>query len=476
MSKVRNLDKTNLINLGYRIFTHQDQFNFAEFSNDFNPIHLDKKYARKTLPGTAIVHGLHAVLWSIELFLTKFRYMHTEYKVHFHKYIKEDSKVNLYWDVKNNKLLIKNLDDLNLVTILCINQSSVDNINTKSYKINNSHSVQGPEEIDIQKINIGEKFSALYSGNKNIIKKVFPILSEKLNHEIIKEIALLSFIVGMKIPGLNSLLVSVNFSISLPNQNQTLLIKSINKDFNFIKTEYQGKNVTSTLEAFFRPKPIKPMSCNEIFDLKIILPDLKNQSVLVVGGSRGLGAITSKLLACAGAKVTLSYKYGQQEAMAVAEDIISIGKSCKVVQHTVSVSQTYEKFNDKYDQLYYFPTNKIFYDDGISNNERYDSFHEIYVDCFKNLVENLIKKSKIKKIFYPSTIAIDKPIDSLKDYIKAKKEGERICRLLQKKFMIKVLCPRLGRILTDQTNTMVPANFDHPVDTMLMFIKLMSSN
>jgi acyl dehydratase len=88
MSKVRNLDNTNLINLGYRIFTHQDQFNFAEFSNDFNPIHLDKKYARKTLPGTAIVHGLHAVLWSIELFLTKFRYMHTEYKVHFHKYIK----------------------------------------------------------------------------------------------------------------------------------------------------------------------------------------------------------------------------------------------------------------------------------------------------------------------------------------------------------------------------------------------------
>ena len=198
--------------------------------------------------------------------------------------------------------------------------------------------------------------------------------------------------------------------------------------------------------------------------------------MLVVGGSRGLGAITSKLLACAGAKVTLSYKYGQQEAMDVAEDIISIGKSCKVVQHTVSVSQTYEKFNDKYDQLYYFPTNKIFYDDGISNNERYNSFHEIYVDCFKNLVENLIKKSKIKKIFYPSTIAIDKPIDSLKDYIKAKKEGERICRLIKKKFMIKVLCPRLGRILTDQTNTMVPVNSDHPVDTMLVFIKLMPSN
>ena len=98
------------------------------------------------------------------------------------------------------------------------------------------------------------------------------------------------------------------------------------------------------------------------------------------------------------------------------------------------------------------------------------------MDYFKNLVENLIKKSKIKKIFYPSTIAIDKPIDSLKDYIKAKKEGERICRLLKKKFMIKVLCPRLGRILTDQTNTMVPVNSDHPVDTMLVFIKLMSSN
>ena len=87
----------------------------------------------------------------------------------------------------------------------------------------------------------------------------------------------------------------------------------------------------------------------------------------------------------------------------------------------------------------------------------------------------MIKKSQTKKIFYPSSIAIEKPIDTLKDYIKAKKEGEQVCRLLQKKFLINVVCPRLNRILTDQTNTIVPIKFDNPVDTMLVSIKQMSS-
>ena len=52
------MNNKNLINLGSRVFTDKDQVNFAKFSNDYNPIHLDKKYARKTLPGTTIVHGI----------------------------------------------------------------------------------------------------------------------------------------------------------------------------------------------------------------------------------------------------------------------------------------------------------------------------------------------------------------------------------------------------------------------------------
>lgn len=466
----------NLINLGSRAFTGQDQTNFAKFSNDYNPIHLDKKYARKTLPGTTIVHGVHAVLWAIELLLSKYKFIYTEYKVYFHKYIKENSITNVFWDSKLCKLIIKNKYDLNLVTISCMNKSSITELNKKACKINKDSISDKPIKMEIQKINEGDSIPIFYSGKEDIINKVLPLLSKSLDHEIIKEIALQSYIVGMKVPGLNSLLAGINFTLSFLDQQQTLSIKHVNKYFNSVKSKYLGKNITSILETFFRPEPVKPISCAEILNLNFKLPNLKNKSVFVVGGSRGLGAVTSKLLACAGARVTLSYNFGKQEALAVADDIKSVGGLCKVIQFTVSPLQTYDVLDDRYEHLYYFPTNKIFHDDvKKSDNEIYNSFHEIYVDCFKSLAEFLIKKSQTKKIFYPSSIAIDKPIDTLKDYIEAKKEGEQVCRLLQKKFLIKIICPRLNRILTDQTNTVVPIKFDNPVSTMLVSIKQMSS-
>lgn len=466
----------NLINLGHRVFTNKDQANFAKFSNDYNPVHLDKKYARKTLPGTTIAHGAHAVLWSIELFLSKYQFIYSEYKVYFHKYIKENSFVNLFWDPKLCKLIIKNTYNLTLVTISCANKSSITELNKKACRVKDDNTSQKPTKMEIQRISIGDTSSIFYNGKKDLIYKILPLLSKSLNHEIIKEIALQSYVVGMRVPGLNSLLASLSFTISFLNETQTISIKYVNKYFNSVKSVYLGKNITALLETFFRPEPVKPISCAEILNLNSKLPNLKNKSVFVVGGSRGLGAVTSKLLACAGAKVTLSYNYGKEEALAVADDIISIGGLCRVIQFTVSPSQTYEILDDKYEHLYYFPTSKIFHDDiKKRNKDIYNSFYEIYVNCFKKLAKYLIKKSQTKKIFYPSSIAIEKPIDTLKDYIKAKKEGEQVCRLLQKKFSIKVVCPRLNRILTDQTNTIVPIKFDNPVDTMLVSIKQMSS-
>ena len=49
-----------------RTFTADDQVAFAELSGDYNPLHLDPVLARRLLFGRQVVHGLHALLWSLD--------------------------------------------------------------------------------------------------------------------------------------------------------------------------------------------------------------------------------------------------------------------------------------------------------------------------------------------------------------------------------------------------------------------------
>ena len=47
-------------------FSIVDQKLFSKISEDFNPIHLDKKWAEKEYPGKIIIYGISILLWAIE--------------------------------------------------------------------------------------------------------------------------------------------------------------------------------------------------------------------------------------------------------------------------------------------------------------------------------------------------------------------------------------------------------------------------
>ena len=56
-----------------RVFTSDDQLAFAKLSGDHNPLHLDPLLARRLLFGRQVVHGLHALLWSLDYHLQSVR-------------------------------------------------------------------------------------------------------------------------------------------------------------------------------------------------------------------------------------------------------------------------------------------------------------------------------------------------------------------------------------------------------------------
>jgi acyl dehydratase len=52
--------------LARRAFTGEDQLRFARLSLDWNPIHLDAGFARRTQAGAPVVHGIHHLLWAMD--------------------------------------------------------------------------------------------------------------------------------------------------------------------------------------------------------------------------------------------------------------------------------------------------------------------------------------------------------------------------------------------------------------------------
>src|SRR3981081_3451902 len=60
--------------LASRIFTRGDQFAFARLSGDFNPMHLDAEFARRTQAGAPVVHGIHNLLWAMDTLLASHRF------------------------------------------------------------------------------------------------------------------------------------------------------------------------------------------------------------------------------------------------------------------------------------------------------------------------------------------------------------------------------------------------------------------
>ena len=56
-----------------RIFTSDDQLAFAKLSGDYNPLHLDPVLARRLIFGHQVVHGVHALLWSLDDHLKSLR-------------------------------------------------------------------------------------------------------------------------------------------------------------------------------------------------------------------------------------------------------------------------------------------------------------------------------------------------------------------------------------------------------------------
>ncbi len=462
------------MNIGNRHFTYFNQSQFAQFSGDFNPIHLDQIEARKTIAGQPTVHGVHSFLWMLECLIQREESVFTNYNIRFANQLNLEQEVSAFWDRESKKLKLFGKNDLIHVSVRCEDPTSYGVIANKISPVTLSNPITQPIDLDLSAVSVGDTFENLCGGKKELAASLFPYLTKALGEDVVYEIALLSSIVGMIVPGLHSLFLGLKITFKDGADDQIITVNSKHELLGLIKLDYVGINLDAKIEAFFRPKSVTIPSCEDLSHQLPATLSMTGKKVLVIGGSRGLGAWVAKLVGISGGDVTITFNTGKDDAELVAQDIRSYGGICDCVHMNVSQDLKVDVFKTTFDYLFYFATPKISMNkSSVFDEDLHEIFYNFYVRDFKKTVEFFVPLG-VSRVLYPSTMFIDDAKKEFKEYIKAKMEGEKVCDELSKNYPVKVIKPRIPPVSTDQTLSLIPTVMENTIDIVLSILALMS--
>jgi hypothetical protein len=450
-----------------RTFSMNDQLRFAAFSADANPIHVDEVLARRSMIGKCIVHGIHGLMYALESLKKHSDIKVKSFEAKFLKPIPLDTLIDLFWNAEKNKLIIANKNIVFTSIAIEINE-----IIQKDYlfDLETGDPLTSPRNLTLEQCQEFEEQKLVYRGDIISGQNLFPYFFKCYGESIAAEIASTSEIVGMEIPGLHSLFLSIKGMIHKKESNPFYKILNCSR-FGVMQLVMKGQYLKCEIDAFYSRNSSQALKIQQV-SKSIQSNEFNKVNALIIGGSRGLGELTAKIISCGGGNSTITYNSGRIDAEEVQQEITEWGGFCDIAQ--LNIADSFSLPYQEYNQIYYFPTPKIIVED--PSNEETDVFQGYklyYVDGFSNLLKIILEKNSKASIFYPSTTFANNPPKSFLSYVKAKLMGESLCREFEEKEGMRIFYPRLPRLPTDQTLGLVPEKFEDPMSVMYPIISRM---
>lgn len=462
----------------HRRFTSDDQLAFAELSGDYNPLHIDAIAARRSLFGAQVVHGIHSLLWGLDWWLEgktssiQFRSVKTV----FPKPVRVGDQVSLL--IENHgerRSTIKLQSGGSTASITDIEWTEAGEGSSDFIKAGFPDRRQ-PRCLSDNEIETASGTLDLYL-NIEAAGKIFPNLVGCVSPLQIAIILSTTRLVGVECPGARSMYSSLNLSSNDLSDGATMKyeVTKLDRRFGLASISVSAPGMAGAIKAFIRPSHQDQAACLELKKF-VESNEFKGQRALVIGGSRGLGEVSAKLLAAGGADVKITYHQGMDDALRVVRDINSNGGISGSI-HVNVLSPEQDSLLSSLDgwaptHLYYFATRFIFSGvKGVFSGELFTDFCDYYIFGFINIVDRL-RRLGLRNVFYPSTVAIDELPPDMGEYTAAKTAGEVLCMYLKKgnKDMT-VYCPRLDRMSTDQTVSLLHIRSHDPAPVMLEHLR-----
>jgi hypothetical protein len=311
--------------------------------------------------------------------------------------------------------------------------------------------------------------------------RLFPRLAAAMPPDQLSTVLAISRLVGMRCPGRHSLLsrVDLRFEREAPRPRELhFAVTSSDPRLGALRLSLRGGGVEGEVDAVYRPAPVAQAPF-AVAMAQVSAREFAPARALVIGGSRGLGEAAAKLLAAGGAEVRLTFHVGAPEAESVVAEIVAGGgraarRPCDVLApHPLS-----EVLSDGWrpTHLLYFATPFIALGESLSFSAlRFREYCRYYVEGFVACVEGLAASDpEGVTALYPSTTALDEVLPRAAEYAGAKAAGEAVVRHLAKRLPDwRFHAPRLPRVHTDRTASVLPIPAEEAMRTLLPLLRRM---
>ena len=465
--------------LATRTFDIADQIRFAEASGDRNPMHLDAVAARRTPAGAPVVHGVHILLWALEVLARSDAEKKPVRRLtaRFKRFVAVDEAAALTVTKRTESSVWLDLAVAGLTSA----QIAVDfGAPVSRAEAPSGEAVSAPatpRDLAFEQMD-GLAGRLAFAAPPETVAAMFPAASGWLGPRRLAGLAGTTLLVGMVCPGLHSMYSSLIVDACDDRDPQAdhlhFKVERTDPRFRMVRMRVAGGGWVGAVDAFARLPPVPQASSHAL--LGVVGPsEFAGSLALVVGGSRGLGELTAKLLAAGAAKVVITYRVGANEAEAVASDIRAAGGLCDTLAYDASepAETQLAKFGAAPTHAYYFATPPIYKaQSALFSRERLNAFLDVYVDGFFDLAQALRARRNDVSLFYPSSVFVAERPRGMIEYAMAKAAGETLCSEMNATWApAHVTVERLPRLLTDQTASVTETDLPSPVGCLTPVVR-----
>ncbi|ASU40589.1 hypothetical protein hmeg3_21340 [Herbaspirillum sp. meg3] len=469
--------------IGKKTFGGMDQAAFASFSQDRNPLHMDPVKARRFLSGAQVVHGVNLLLTALDMLvagdcrLTEINRVACEFKVAVNL---GEEVTYVLEELSADRIVIHGY----LTSVVCTKIT----LFFGEPRTIDATSPVGRQTIEVgglaEPLNLSEQECSQFSANltwndrtADQVCSIYPALSAAYGVNFCQAFATLSYIVGMVCPGLNSMFLSLDVKIAecwRSTRQLSFHVSKFEDRIKLIDMQVDDGPLFGVIKAFRRPEPVRQPGLDELTAF-VGESEFRAMDSFVIGGSRGLGELTGKIIATGGGKVTLGYAIGKDDAERVRDEINKrFSGVCDIRRIDINQIGDAAAMLATKDAVFYFPTpvisKKI---NTIFSQDVFQKFLEFYVYAFSALCYRLeALATKRIRVFYPSTVFVEDRPNGMTEYAMAKAAAELMIADMNRVLNhVKIHVVRLPRLKSDQTNSIFQVKTEHNIDYLLSAVR-----